>query len=120
LAGAKKSGIFATSCTLEPEPSRPKAGRGPVSGERSRFVYKMIQIPPTVTVQERDYEGAARHSAAADYLENVVNGMALEGWDFYRVDSIGVRVPPGCVAGLLGAKAVEEHYYVATFRRSRR
>lgn len=81
----------------------------------SRFIYKMVQIPPTIAVQK----GGDARSAAAAYLESVVQNAARSGWDFYRVDSIGVLIPPGCLGSLLGHSHQERLYYVVTFRKPR-
>lgn len=78
------------------------------------YEYKMIQIPPDISVNARDSTG----SDAAHYLQNIVKQHATNGWEFYRVDPIGVQVKPGCLASILGAKTVEKVYYVVSFRRS--
>jgi hypothetical protein len=73
----------------------------------------MVQVPPNVEV-------GAKHKGneAAAYLEGIVNSMAQDGWEFFRVDQIGVNVRPGCIAGLLGQKDSYSIYYVITFRKS--
>jgi hypothetical protein len=73
----------------------------------------MVQIPPSIELRQ----GTPVGQLAAAYLENVVNTQALEGWDFYRVDSIGVRVAPGCLGAFLGERPSNTEYYVVTFRR---
>jgi len=78
------------------------------------YTYKMVQVPPTISIQAKGQTG----TEAADYLESVVNNMAGKGWEFLRVDSIGVRINPGCLASLLGQGPSEALYYVVTFRRS--
>jgi hypothetical protein len=35
---------------------------------------------------------------AAYYLQTIANEYAAQGWEFYRVDTIGVVVEPGCLA----------------------
>ena len=87
--------------------------------ENSMASYKMVQIPPNVTVSAKQLLGRAPDSSsvAAEYLENIVNQHAKEGWEFMRIDTIGVRTEPGCLAGLLGARSVDANYYVVTFRR---
>ena len=77
------------------------------------YQYKMVQVPPNVEVQAKGHRG----NEAAAYLETVVNANAGEGWEFYRVDAIGVSVRPGCVMALLGGKSVTSTYYVITFRK---
>jgi len=77
------------------------------------YTYKMIQVPPTISIQAKGQTG----TEAADYLESVVNDKAAKGWEFVRVDSIGVRIDPGCLWGLLGQGPSEAVYYVVTFRK---
>lgn len=77
------------------------------------FIYKMVQIPPAISVQAKAHTG----NEAAAYLESVVNDMAGQGWEFLRVDAIGVQVQPGCLMVLFGQKTTETTYYVITFRR---
>jgi hypothetical protein len=78
------------------------------------FQYKMIQIPPQISVRQKDVKG----QEAALYLEHVVNDYARQGWEFQRVDEIGVHEHPGCLAALFGARASKLSYYVITFRQS--
>jgi uncharacterized membrane protein YgcG len=87
--------------------------------ENGMASYKMIQIPPNVVVSAKKMLGRAPDpsTAAAEYLESIVNQHAKEGWEFISIDTIGVRTEPGCLAGILGAKSVDANYYVVTFRR---
>ncbi len=77
------------------------------------FQYKMLQIPPQINISSRD----ARGQEAATYLESIVAKNATQGWEFYRVDSIGVEESPGCIASIFGAKTVAYIHYVVTFRK---
>jgi hypothetical protein len=77
------------------------------------YTYKMVQVPPNVSVASKGRKG----NEAADYLQNVVNELASEGWEFQRVDSIGIHVQPGCFGGLGGNGPKQEYYYVITFRK---
>jgi hypothetical protein len=78
-----------------------------------RTVYKMVQVPPRIVVEG----GKQKGYEAALFLEELVNRYARQGWDFYRVDTIGVTTPPGCLGAILGQKEVTVQYYVVTFRR---
>ena len=49
------------------------------------YRYRMIQVPPTIPVSK-----SQQGTAAAEYMEIVVNEQAAEGWEFYRVDQVGV------------------------------
>ena len=78
-----------------------------------QYVYKMVQMPPNIEIQE----GTSTRGRAAGYLEGVVNEYARDGWEFFRVDQIGIRINPGCLAGMFGARADTVVYYVVTFRK---
>lgn len=77
------------------------------------YTYKMQQVPPNISIESKGQKG----NEAAAYLEAVVNEQARNGWEFHRVDPIGVQVRPGCLASLFGQKADETTYYVITFRK---
>ena len=79
------------------------------------YEYKMIQMPPNITVQAKE----ARGNEAAYYLEQVANQWSAQGWEFYRVDTVGVVTNPGCLGMLLGARASLLEYFVVTMRRPR-
>ncbi len=73
----------------------------------------MRQIPPTISVKQKEVQG----NEAAYYLQSIANEQAAQGWEFYRVDTVGVVTNPGCLASLLGAKQMHIEYYVVTFRK---
>jgi hypothetical protein len=77
------------------------------------FQYMMQQIPPNIVVKQKEHRG----NEAAFYLQHIANEHAAQGWEFYRVDTIGVVTTPGCLAALFGAKQMTIEYYVITFRR---
>lgn len=81
--------------------------------------YKMVPIPPNIQVSAPSLFAKTPDpsAAAAQYLENAVNEMARQGWEFHRVDSIGVKSNPGCLGIFFGQKAFDTMYYVMTFRR---
>lgn len=76
------------------------------------YQYRMVQVPPNISVR-----GVERGQEAAQYLQNLVNEQAGQDWEFYRVDTIGVEVRPGCLMALLGRRAEYTQYFVVTFRR---
>ena len=91
-------------------PSRGKAAPEPMDYE-----YKMIQIPPTISVQASQHKG----NEAAQYMEAIANSHSEQGWDFFRVDTLSVSIPAGCLAAMFGDKGSQSQYYVMTFRRRR-
>ena len=84
------------------------------------YQYKMVQVPAAISVS-----GSERGTEAASYLESLATGQASQGWDFYRVDTIGVLVEPGWLAshlrtptgGILGKEPSFSQYFVVTFRK---
>lgn len=83
---------------------RPQGRRGP-------YTYKMVQIAPSLVVNASQHRG----QEAAEYMESIVNEWAAAGWEFYRIDTMSIYVPPGCLG--LGGQGTNTHYYVVTFRR---
>jgi len=82
------------------------------------YQYMMIQVPPTITVRAKEHRG----NEAAMYLQELATQHAAQGWEFYRVDEVGVVVRKGCLAGLLatlfgGGEQEFFRYFVITFRR---
>lgn len=79
------------------------------------YIYKMVQVPPNIEVRAKEHRG----NEAAAYLENVVNTYAEDGWEFYRIDTIGVSVKAGCLDALFGKKDVLSSFYVISLRKPR-
>lgn len=77
------------------------------------FEYKMVQVPSNIAVEMKKHKG----NEAAAYLEKIVNEYARQGWEFFRVDTIGVELQPGCFGSLSGNKAENTSYHVITFRK---
>jgi hypothetical protein len=53
----------------------------------------------------------------SNQLEALIRQGANEGWTFHDVSSVNIEVQPGCLAGLLGAKASYIRYDMAVFKR---
>lgn len=79
------------------------------------YEYYMVQVPPTIQVKQKEFVG----NEAAYFLQTTANQYAAQGWEFYRVDSIGVSVQPGCLGIIMGHKQELLSYYVLTFRRQK-
>lgn len=75
------------------------------------YEFKMVQLPQTfVLKQDTGKEIAA-------YLEKLIQDMGAQGWEFYRIDQVGVLVQPGCLAALVGTKQTMTYYNVVAFRK---
>lgn len=78
-----------------------------------KYEYKMVSVPKSIAVNSGNDLGAT----LADYVQNEVNKMANEGWEFYRADSYLVSELPGCLASLFGQSPNCETYNLLTFRK---
>jgi methylphosphotriester-DNA--protein-cysteine methyltransferase len=76
-----------------------------------KYNYRMVQLSRNIKIKASEEKG----DEAAVYLQTIVNDHAKQGWEFYRVDTIGVITEPGC-SSLFGKKEEMLLYYVATFR----
>lgn len=73
------------------------------------YKYKMVQVPPNIIADRRNIK-----TAAADYLEDLVNEYAEQGWEFYRIDKFSTEEKEGCMSG---GKLTMRSYNVVTFRK---
>lgn len=75
------------------------------------YEYKMVQLPRTFVLKQDT------GNEIAIYLQQLATQHAHHGWEFHRIDSVGVAVSPGCLAAFAGAKQTMTYYNIATFRR---
>jgi hypothetical protein len=78
-----------------------------------QYEFKMIQIPQTFHLQKDTGK------EIATYLEQLARDTGVGGWEFYRIDQVGVQVQPGCGGVMLGQKISMTYYNVVTFRRAK-
>ena len=76
------------------------------------YNYKTYQLPQTISASAKD-----KDTAVADMVARVINDHNKDGWEYYRADSFGVAVAPGCIGSLFGAKHEYINYSVLVFRR---
>jgi hypothetical protein len=79
--------------------------------ESAPYTYKMVQLPQTILLKQDTGK------EIAVYLEKLVCEGSIQGWEFYRIDQVGVATSPGCLASLSGTKPTMSVYNVVTFRR---
>lgn len=53
----------------------------------------------------------------SNQLETLINEGAKEGWVFEQVNNVNIEVQPGCLSGLLGAKADYVRFDMVVFRK---
>jgi hypothetical protein len=77
------------------------------------YEYQMVQVPTTLQVYNESQVG----NVGSQFLSRLVGDWAAAGWEFYRVDTVGIRVNPGCLSLLFGGQVKYVEVYVVTFRR---
>ncbi|HDR1420457.1 DUF4177 domain-containing protein [Pasteurella multocida subsp. multocida] len=76
-----------------------------------KYEYKMIQAAPHVIAQKKNTQ-----TAAADYLQALVDEHAAQGWEFFRIDDFSTEEAAGCFSG---GKQTTMVHKVITFRREK-
>ncbi|WP_301097932.1 DUF4177 domain-containing protein [Otariodibacter sp.] len=76
-----------------------------------KYEYKMVQTVSNIIASRKKID-----SAAADYLEELVNRYAMDGWEFFRIDDLTTEESAGCFS--FGKKIYKTHK-VITFRREK-
>jgi hypothetical protein len=62
-------------------------------------------------------KGSQSAKEVSDQLETLLNQGGQEGWEFVQINNVNIEVQPGCIAGLLGAKADYVRFDMAVFRK---
>ena len=75
------------------------------------YEYKMIQAAPHIIAQRKNIQ-----TAAADYLQELVNEQARLVWEFFRIDDFSTEEAAGCFSG---GKTTTKIHKVITFRREK-
>jgi len=73
----------------------------------------MVQIPSNFAAQQNTTTG----NEIAAYVQDWANRLSGEGWEFYRIDTMGMTEVPGCLGGLFGGQSTHTQYSIMTFRR---
>ncbi|HEV7889630.1 MAG TPA: hypothetical protein VGP08_03275 [Pyrinomonadaceae bacterium] len=87
--------------------------RGHFLARPPAYEYYMVQIPSNFAAQQNTTQG---HEIAA-YVQDWANRLAEQGWEFYRIDTMGMTEVPGCLGGLFGGQNTHTQYSIMTFRR---
>ena len=75
------------------------------------YEFKMVQLPQNFVVKKDTGTEIAAH------LQNIIFEHSKQGWEFYRIDQVGVAVQPGCMGSLMGVKQTFTYYNIVSFRR---
>ena|ERR1044072_4385615 len=97
------------------QPLASLSGTGSLSRGQQPYEYQMVQIPSNFSMSANQMQG----NEIASYVQEWANRLAASGWEFYRIDTMGVTASPGCLAGLFGAQQTYTQYSIMTFRRLR-
>jgi hypothetical protein len=77
------------------------------------YEFKMVQLPQTFLLQKDTGK------EIAVYLEKLSQEHSAQGWEFFRIDQVGVAVSPGCMGAMTGVKQTMTYYNVVSFRREK-
>ena len=82
----------------------------------SEYQYKVVAFRGQIKTGIFSSEGP---ETASKQLENVIHSGTTGGWEFVEVSHINILSAPGCIAGLLGQRAMNIPYDQVIFRKPR-
>ncbi len=77
-----------------------------------KYEYTTVSVPCNLVCKH----GLDMGETLAKYIENVINEMMEEGWEYYRTDNYSVIEAPSCLGSLFGHKEKLGIYNVLVFR----
>ncbi|WP_244345609.1 hypothetical protein [Thermus thermophilus] len=79
--------------------------------------YKVYPLPRDFALPKR--KDQTPEQAVSQAMERLLNEMAVEGWEYYRTETVNISELPGCLGSLLGQKEVTRSFNFIVFRRPR-
>jgi len=76
------------------------------------YTYKCIPVSKNVTTTKK---GSTNDTASM--IQNVINEMAVDGWEYRDTISTTTLIPPGCIASLLGGRGTSIASNILVFRK---
>ena len=67
--------------------------------------------------KERKKKEMTDEQVVAAYLEEQINNLARDGWEYMHSEQMSLSVNPGCLGMLLGSKTQTTNYSVAVFKK---
>ncbi len=58
-------------------------------------------------------------SEVSKQLQEVIDDVTREGWEFYQLTNTNIEVKPGCIAGLFGSKMSYVTFDQVIFRKEK-
>ena len=80
-----------------------------------KYEYKVVPVPRNLATKQ----GKDLANTIAEYVENTINNMANDNWEFYRADEYTACEVLGCLAALTGQTGKSENYNLLVFRREK-
>ena len=77
------------------------------------FTYKVVSVPKNIALKR----GKDWGTTIAEFVEDTINKMANEGWEFYRADNYQVEELVGCLGALAGNKGTSQNFNLLVFRK---
>lgn len=81
----------------------------------ANFTYKCVPVPDVINTGKT---GKDLHSYAVTSYEKIINDSSSGGWELVNIDTVTSVQQPGCLAGLLGAKAQSVTFKLLVFKKT--
>ncbi len=79
----------------------------------NNWEYETIPISQNLSCKP----GLSLGATLAEYVKEIINSKAQEGWEYYKSDNYTLFQEPGCLGALFGEKARAAVYNLLVFRR---
>jgi hypothetical protein len=63
-------------------------------------------------------KGSQSAADVAKQLEGLISQHSAQGWELYQLSDVNIEVQPGCLEGLVGAKASYIRFDQVIFRKT--
>lgn len=80
------------------------------------YEYKTVPVTQYLTCKK----GLNLSQTLASYIQDIINEMSQEGWEYYRSDNFTICESPGCLDSLFGGKVRYGNFNILVFRREQK
>lgn len=78
-----------------------------------KYEYKAVQVPQLIAAKDKKHHG----KEAEIFMQAALSEHAADGWEYFRIEKIGVIERVGAWDSLFGKKGHAQEQSVLTFRR---
>lgn len=77
------------------------------------YQYKTVSVAQQLVCKR----GLDLGETLAEYIQEQIEDMAEEGWEYYRADTFQVAETPGCLYSIFGGSVKAANFNVLIFRK---